>query len=557
MKNLNIRSKVLIASVLPVAWFAVVIIWAISTTSHNASEEASIEAGYALKVLSEETLKEKVHIILSSLAPVYKNSNLSQDQIQKQVLTQLKNIEYSEANYLFVVDPQGKMLVNSADQSLEGTNVINKKDLTGKTIFKDMIELSNNAGGYYQYVLKGEEGNEPTLTYVQKIDTLGWVVGGTTSLNFINEQVQTLNEILNDEVKNSFIIEIIAIVISLIIAIALGIFFANLIANPIKQLVTVIKKIEQGDLTARMAIKTNDEIGEFTKSFNLLIEKIHQILSEVNNSVNALSGSAATLNKTAQNTYEAIKEQDAETNAIAASVESLSVNVKVIAENGVSVKDSASDAGSKTDEGAISVRENLESVSLLAQEITQAAQSVNAVEQRTDEIQTMLEVIHSVTEQTNLLALNAAIEAARAGEQGRGFAVVADEVRSLAMRSAESAEEINKIITGLTEGTKSAVATMNASNERSEKNQARTKDVAKSLEDIQGVIYKILDETAQIAEATVIQGEKTQEIVDNLNRIQSISSSNAKQMKNNKDSSEQLDKLGKKLLDHIGYFKFG
>ena len=176
-------------------------------------------------------------------------------------------------------------------------------------------------------------------------------------------------------------------------------------------------------------------------------------------------------------------------------------------------------------------------VQQLASDITNAAEAVGAVEKRTSEIQSMLEVIHSVTEQTNLLALNAAIEAARAGEQGRGFAVVADEVRSLAMRSAESAEEIRKIIEGLTSDTQSAVNIMNLSRERSEKNREQTTIVSDSLSSINESIQAILEKSEYIARATEDQNTAAREIASNTSRIKDISTTSAERMRSQVESA--------------------
>jgi len=468
-------------------------------------------------------------------------------------------MDFDNGNYIFVYQFDGVNLATRPKQSLEGKNLIDLKDANGKTLIKDLIDIAKKGGDFYQYIWfnPATDKDEPKLSYSTGLEKWGWMVGTGVYLNGINEDVAALRDEIASEHNKALIKELAAVLVMLVLSGAAAIWVANYISKPIQEMAVIMDEVSEGKLSPRMDASSHDEVGVFAGKFNEFLEKIHSILTNVSSGANQLAESSGDLNLISKETYDAISEQDAQTISIASAVEEMSASAREIASNGDTVKEAANDAGSKTAESSKSVKENLSSVKVLAEDISQAAVAVSAVEKRTDEIQSMLEVIHSVTEQTNLLALNAAIEAARAGEQGRGFAVVADEVRSLAMRSAESAEEIRKIIEGLITDTQSAVSTMNLSRKRSEENLERTEKLADSLIDIDNSIQAILEKSAYIAEATDEQNKTAQEIAENTSHIKDISTNSAKSMKETRDSSEKLDSLSKKLLKDINFFKFG
>ncbi|MBX2809676.1 MAG: cache domain-containing protein [Cellvibrionaceae bacterium] len=557
LKNLNIRNKVLIATLIPPILLAIALSWIIQKTTQDSAEAVSTTVSFSKLETSKENVKNHISMAVSAILPFYEQAQ-DQQQAQQQALKILSSIRYEEDNYIFVYNYDGTLLVNRTAADKEGENLMSLTDINGKPVVKDLIDIAKSGGDFYQYTwLNPSTGNnEAKISYAVGLDKWGWMIGTGVYLNHINEEVSYLREQISDESRKAVFIQFITIIVILILASGFGLLLSRIIAKPIQDMAIMAGCAANGDFTQRIAVTSSDEMGVSASKFNSLLDKIHNIMTGVNSSANQLASSATELNRVSQKTYDAISQQDSETTSIASSVELLSASAKEIAKNGETVKNSANDAGVKTNEGAAVVKDNLASVKSLAKEIAQAAEAVGAVEKRTSEIQSMLEVIHSVTEQTNLLALNAAIEAARAGEQGRGFAVVADEVRSLAMRSAESAEEIRKIIEGLTSDTQSAVETMNASKERSEENLERTQVVADSLEIIERSITSILEKSADIAEATDEQNTVAQEISSNLDRIQEISATSANEMKTTKEASQNLDNLSKDLLSNIRFFKF-
>ena len=310
-----------------------------------------------------------------------------------------------------------------------------------------------------------------------------------------------------------------------------------------------------GDLSRRLPDSGKDELGQVASAFNLFVDKIHQTLSQAGQSTDQLSQAADALAGIARENSESVGTQRSETHKVATAVTEMATTVKEIADSAESAATAAREADREAAEGKQLMADTVQSIDTLATEVQKAADVINRLESDSQAIGSVLDVIRGIAEQTNLLALNAAIEAARAGEQGRGFAVVADEVRTLASRTQESTSEINTMIETLQGGTQDAVAVMNGGLNNARKTVAKASLAGESLGHIVESVSTITEQNTQIATAAEQHTLVAEEIDRSVVRISQLSESAADGSQQTARQSEELVALGEQLRGLVGQFR--
>lgn len=345
------------------------------------------------------------------------------------------------------------------------------------------------------------------------------------------------------------------------IAIVLGLGVAFIITRgvlvPINTTKAILKDIAQGagDLTIRVPVKTKDEIGELGNNFNLFADKLQLLINQIAASANELSGSAQNMAAITEESSTSIKQQKQETELVATAITEMNATVQEVARSAEQASVAADQANDEAKRGNDIVNQTVSSINALASEVESSAEVITKVRTDSENIGSVLDVIKGVADQTNLLALNAAIEAARAGEQGRGFAVVADEVRTLAQRTQESALEIETLIDTLQVGAENAVSSMGQSKERVLATVEDAMHAGESLASITSAVNTILEMNTQIATAAEQQSSVAEEISQNVDNIQSISVQNASGAEQAAASSSQVAGLSNELRSLVSQFK--
>ncbi len=342
-----------------------------------------------------------------------------------------------------------------------------------------------------------------------------------------------------------------------ILSIGLALMIQKTITLPIKHIVVALQGIAQGegDLSQRLCVNNKDELGEFAHWFNIFIEKIQLLVIKFKESADQLSLSSIELKESSQETNEAVTKQNTELEMIASAIHQMSSTVHEVEKNISSSTKDTEEADNQANLGNTIVSETMESISILADDIDAASTIIMKVKENSDNIGTVLDVIKGIAEQTNLLALNAAIEAARAGEQGRGFAVVADEVRSLASRTQQSTTEIHEMIDSLQKGVKEAVQHMNKGQSQARFSVIKAEKASLSLTAITQAVSIIKDTSLQIASASTQQTHVTEEISRNIVNISQFAANNSEDSKEMFDKSLQLNLLSSNMLILIAQFK--
>jgi methyl-accepting chemotaxis protein len=346
------------------------------------------------------------------------------------------------------------------------------------------------------------------------------------------------------------------LVISLVIGILLSWFIGQAISRPIREAAKAMQDISSGDgdLTCTLVKSGNDEIGQLADCFNLFTKKIRSLIGKTSHSVNSVMESVVQTTEYSSHIAHQISEQESETEQVATAIHQMTATTTQVAGNAAQARAAAEAANAEAGRGQTVVTATVTAIRELAQEIGAAEGIIREVAQNSENIGTVLDVIRTIAEQTNLLALNAAIEAARAGEHGRGFAVVADEVRSLANRTRESTNEIEQMISNLQEGTGKAVQAMMAGCDKANANVEHAEQTLSSLHGITQAITSITNLNTQIALAAEEQRQVSEEINRKITRISDTTSNTAESARATQHVVETLGRLASELQSVVNQF---
>ena len=327
------------------------------------------------------------------------------------------------------------------------------------------------------------------------------------------------------------------------------------ITRSIKSLGQATSALAQGDLRSRIESGSKDELAYVTQEFNRVAKMFHGIVKDVQSAAAQISSAAEETSTVTQQASEGVNRQRMETQQIATAMTQMNTTVQNVAHNAVSAADAAKNAEASSNQGRQIVQRTVNSINQIAEEVDRTASVIQNLEKDSTEIGTVLDVIRGIAEQTNLLALNAAIEAARAGEQGRGFAVVADEVRTLASRTQESTEEIQNMITRLQSGTSEAVKVMEAGRNQASIGVKQAAEAGAALEAITTAVDQITAMNNQIRRDSEEQKTVAEEISRNISSIARVAEETATGSNQTYSASRQLAELAVNLQSRISQLR--
>jgi methyl-accepting chemotaxis protein len=348
------------------------------------------------------------------------------------------------------------------------------------------------------------------------------------------------------------------IVLGTVLAIAIisNITLVRSLRRPIEALLKGIVDLEShSDLRAKVIVSGKHEIASTAQAFNKMVTRFREIITEVANRIDDVNSGAQDTNKVMTITHEGINQLQDATNRVSTAVTQMASAVSTVADTAKEASDAANQAIEETEKNQQTVRKSQQSIDTLSNEVAHAEKVINDVAKESENIGGVLVVIQSISEQTNLLALNAAIEAARAGEAGRGFAVVADEVRTLAARTNESTKEIQDTIERLQQGTDHAVNAMKEGVQKAKYAVIKAEESSQSLDSIMQSVQKISELNTTISHSTDEQRNVTEEINQSVISIHQIASQNAQAAAQTLDVSIQMISMSKDLNNLINQFK--
>ena len=479
--------------------------------------------------------------IISNINDLAKNNN------RETVKTIIKEIEYIQGN--------AQKAVLALEKASEGQDYEAKQDII------DQVETVNELLNAPNSVANLK------IQLLNKLDAAASYLDETTSLSeagiaelkhlelLVKQELNTTTEGVKNAVSSGATQNWVVMILALVVLLFIGYRTVISVKRPLAAVNEVLNVVATGDLTVKLDDSSKDEFGELAKNCNMLIESLRELIHGIVSRSNQLATASEETSMVVKESTVAINEQRSQ-------VEQAATATTEMASTSYSVMDRANEALSdikQADQDAERVKgisdNNKQTIIQLASEIEQASGVIHEVNEHSAAIGGILDVIRGIAEQTNLLALNAAIEAARAGEQGRGFAVVADEVRSLASKTQESTEEIQSMIEQLQRGSKSAVSVMNHSKTQADVCVEQTEQATLALNSITDSVHQANDMSEQIVSAAKEQNEVSNEISERLESIVAIAEQTASGASQTDLSSQEVARLAEELRQSVEQFR--
>ena len=558
--RLSLKAKVLSLAVLPVLLFALVISL---TTLFILQEQARKEVQQTRERLlgdAKATLASYVAVAMTTIKPLYDAAAPGDAEARAQAIKLLSSIKYGKDGYFFGYDSETVRLFKANDPEGVGKSFKDNRDPNGVYVNRDLVKVAKDGSHYLQYS-SPLPGNAkvlvPKLGYTEYLAKWDMAVGTSVNLDGIEAQVAVVEAKVQERMQGVVLSIVgVAVVVLLVIA-AAGMLLANTILRPLTLMKANLDDIAagEGDLTRRLTITSQDELGELAGSFNRFVDKIHGLVRQITEMTSQLTGLVTQVSDQAQRSDQAMERQRHETDQVATAINEMSAAAQEVAKSA----QNAAVAAQQTDEEGQTAKRvvagSIKQIHALVDDIRSSGVSLDSLQQDVSSIVGVLGVIRSIAEQTNLLALNAAIEAARAGEAGRGFAVVADEVRALASRTQISTQEIQGMIDRLQAGTQSAVEAMRRSSEAGDGTSAQANQAGASLDAMADLIATINSMNAQIASAAEEQTAVAEEINRSVHQIAVAVDNVADETQLGAQTSRSLADLGQRLGKLVGQFR--
>jgi len=503
----------------------------------------------ALKQKSYEENQHLVEVVHTMLGSFAARTDVSEETAKQLALDAVRALRYDGNNYFWIQDQTPSMVMHPIKPALDGNDLRTFKDGNGKAFFVDMARLVKSQGdGFVDYVwpLPGETEPTDKISYVKEFKPWGWTVGSGIYLTNLEAEYAHMRNVM-----------IVFCVVSVVLVVLLIYVIGGSIVKPVQEVTERMKDISQGegDLTRSLPEKGQDEVTRLARYFNQYTEKMRQSLLGIRENINSLTQQAELVENSSKNSNQQAHDQNENMLQVAAAMEQMTSQINEVSNNADSAEKSTSSARSNVQHGASVVDNTVKDIRSLTSDIESVSSVVTELAAQTDSIGAVLDVIRGIAEQTNLLALNAAIEAARAGEQGRGFAVVADEVRTLASRTGQSTDEIQAMIEKLQNNAKAAVDAVKVSQSASTKTVDNAIQANQNLQEADRLMTEIADMSSEIARATEQQAEAANEANVRINALSGAADNSLRTADELASASQALRASCLAIMDIANRFK--
>ncbi|RIX46903.1 MAG: methyl-accepting chemotaxis protein [Rhodocyclales bacterium GT-UBC] len=472
---------------------------------------------------------------------------LSEDDAKAAAREALRNLRYDKSDYFFVIDTNHKYVLLPTKPENEGQDKGSMQDANGKYLIRDLVSAGKAGGGFVEYWFPkpGQQQAEPKISYANLFAPWNWVIGTGIYIDDIEREYRANALLLGG--------------ISVALLIVLSLLGWQVSASVLQQLggepklaSEIMHRVASGDLTSQLSRAPN---GSLLHALEEMVSALRKLVTEINDDANKLVANAEQIARASDEVTRSAEHQADSTSAMAAAIEELTVSSNHISDSARETARETTEAANLASQGTTRVTQASRAIQKISTTVSDASGRIRVLEERANQVSSIANVIKDIAGQTNLLALNAAIEAARAGEQGRGFAVVADEVRKLAERTSSATLEIEATISGIQNDTIGAVEAMDAALPEVQEGVELANSASESLQAIEDGARRTLGRVGEVADATQEQSTASTLIAQRVEQIANMVEETTETIRGTATSAHQLEVIANNLKQQIGKFR--